>query len=138
MRQKKELDFLCTCAVIHEKIVSRVKKNLLDDASLGEMAELFKALGDPTRLKVVHALLAAEMCVCDLGALLEMSPPAISHHLKLLRQLKLVTFRRSGKVVYYSIGDEHIAPLVTQAIACIKKNGQSDLARTTACMNSSA
>ena len=117
MKQKNGPTPLCSCVVIHEDIVAKVKESLAEDAALCAMAELFKALSDPTRLKIIHALLAAEMCVCDIGALLAMSTPAISHHLKLLRQLRLVKFRRSGKIVYYSIGDEHIAPLAAQALA---------------------
>ena len=113
---------ICSCTVIHQNVVDDVKRGLPQDASLAEMAELFKCLSDPTRLKIVHALLAAEMCVCDIGALLEMSTPAISHHLKVLRQLKLVAFRRSGKIVYYSIGDEHIAPILSQALSHIRES----------------
>lgn len=95
-----ETNPVCCCTIIHQDVVNQVKEGLLSDSSLGEMAELFKCLSDPTRLKVVYALLEAEMCVCDIGALLEMSTPAISHHLKFFGQLKLVTFRRSGKIVY--------------------------------------
>lgn len=120
---KVETSPVCCCTVIHQDVVNQVKEGLLSDSSLGEMAELFKCLSDPTRLKIVCALLAAEMCVCDIGALLEMSTPAISHHLKVLRQLKLVTFRRSGKIVYYTIADEHISPILSQALGHIKESG---------------
>ena len=120
---KVETSPVCCCTVIHQDVVNQVKEGLLSDSSLGEMAELFKCLSDPTRLKIVCALLAAEMCVCDIGALLEMSTPAISHHLKVLRQLKLVTFRRSGKIVYYTIADEHISPILSQTLGHIKENG---------------
>ncbi|MBB5144348.1 ArsR/SmtB family transcription factor [Desulfovibrio intestinalis] len=123
MPDKLETSPVCCCTIIHQDVVDQVKEGLLPDSSLGEMAELFKCLGDPTRLKIVYALLAAEMCVCDIGALLEMSTPAISHHLKVLRQLKLVTFRRSGKIVYYTIADEHISPILSQALAHIKESG---------------
>ena len=120
---KGETSPICCCTVIHQDVVNQVKEGLLSDSSFGEMAELFKCLSDPTRLKIVCALLAAEMCVCDIGALLEMSTPAISHHLKVLRQLKLVTFRRSGKIVYYTIADEHISPILSQALGHIKESG---------------
>lgn len=120
---KVETSPVCCCTVIHQDVVNQVKEGLLSDSSLGEMAELFKCLSDPTRLKIVCALLAAEMCVCDIGALLEMSTPAISHHLKVLRQLKLVTFRRSGKIVYYTIADEHISPILSQTLGHIKESG---------------
>ena len=120
---KVETSPVCCCTVIHQDVVNQVKEGLLSDSSFGEMAELFKCLSDPTRLKIVCALLAAEMCVCDIGALLEMSTPAISHHLKVLRQLKLVTFRRSGKIVYYTIADEHISPILSQTLGHIKASG---------------
>lgn len=113
---------VCNCTIIHQDIVDHVRSGLPDAASLGEMAELFKCLSDPTRLKIIHALMAAEMCVCDVGALLDMSTPAISHHLKVLRQLKLVTFRRAGKIVYYSIADDHIASIIAQALAHIRES----------------
>ena len=119
MTSKLETSPICCCTIIHQDVVDQVKAGLPRDTALGDMAELFKCLSDPTRLKIIHALLAAEMCVCDIGALLEMSTPAISHHLKVRRQLKLVTFRRSGKIVYYTVADDHIAPILLQALAHI-------------------
>ncbi|MCR4666891.1 MAG: metalloregulator ArsR/SmtB family transcription factor [Desulfovibrio sp.] len=85
------------------------------------MAELFKCLADPTRLKIIHALLIRELCVCELGQLLDMSPQAISHHLKILRVLRLVKFRRSGKIVYYNIADNHIVQILLQALAHVEE-----------------
>ncbi len=117
MCREIESNPVCCCAIIHHDVVNEVKEGLPHEASLSAMSELFKCLSDPTRLKIIHALLAAEMCVCDISALLEMSTPAISHHLKVLRQLKLVTVRRSGKIVYYMIADGHIAPIIFQALA---------------------
>jgi ArsR family transcriptional regulator len=90
---------------------------LTDDDHLVKIAELFKALSDPTRLKIVNALILSEMCVCDISALLNMNQPAISHHLKVLRQTQLIKYRRNGKIVYYSLDDEHIAPLFKQGHA---------------------
>ncbi len=119
MNSNTALPPLCACTVIHQTVVDEVRAGLPAAHSLADMAELFKCLSDPTRLKIIHALLAAKMCVCDVSALLEMSTPAISHHLKILRQLRLVSFERSGKVVYYSITDEHVASLLSQALAYI-------------------
>lgn len=90
---------------------------MTEDSQLVQMAELFRALDDPTRLKIINALLLAEMCVCDLAALLNMTQPAISHHLKTLRQTQLIKFRRDGRIVYYSLDDDHIELLFRQGLA---------------------
>lgn len=107
---------VCSCTVIRQDVVKRVQNELPDSDSCIDMATLFKCLGDPTRLTIVHCLLKEELCVCEIGTLLEMSTPAISHHLKILRQLRLVKYRREGKVVFYAIADEHIATIVSQAL----------------------
>ena len=119
MSKQKEDTGLCGCTVIHENVVAVVRGKVLEDTFLVEIAELFKSLNDPTRLKIINALLHAEMCVCDISALLGMSQPAISHHLKILRHMHLVNFRREGKIVYYSIADDHIEPLFMQGLAHI-------------------
>ncbi|MCR6544280.1 metalloregulator ArsR/SmtB family transcription factor [Dehalobacterium formicoaceticum] len=73
-----------------------------------DLAELFKIFGDSTRIKIICALFTSEMCVCDIAALLEMNQSAISHQLRILKQARLVKYRREGKVVYYSLDDEHV------------------------------
>ena len=98
----------CDVTVIHEETIEKVKKDMLGNEELTEMAELFKVLGDPTRLRIVSALLLSEMCVCDLSALLDVSQSAISHQLRILKQTRLVKYRREGKVVYYSLDDDHV------------------------------
>lgn len=108
MPAEKKESALCDITIIHEDILRQVKKEMTDDESLFHMAETFKALSDPTRLKIINALLLSEMCVCDLAALLNMSQPAISHHLKTLRQTRLIKYRRDGKMAYYSLDDDHI------------------------------
>ncbi|QAT49943.1 ArsR family transcriptional regulator [Caproiciproducens sp. NJN-50] len=110
----KDEDALCSCTIIHEDIVRKVKGELTEDSQLVKIAELFKAMSDPTRLKIINALILSEMCVCDLACLLNMTQPAISHHLKVLRQTQLIKYRRDGKIVYYSLDDAHIAPLFQQ------------------------
>ena len=108
---KEVLDYKldnCSCNVIHGEIVESVKKNIPQDEVLFELAELFKVFGDSTRIKILYALFQSEMCVCDLSALLGMSQSAISHQLRVLKIARLVKFRREGKVVYYSLDDEHI------------------------------
>jgi ArsR family transcriptional regulator len=107
---------LCSCAVIHEDVITRVKDGLSDEAKLKRAAEMFKAVSDPTRLKIINALVLSEMCVCDIAALMEMTQPAVSHHLKVLRQLQLVKYRRDGKVVYYELDDEHVRNVFYQGL----------------------
>lgn len=98
----------CEVTVIHEETVEQVKNEMPEEDKLIETAELFKVFGDPTRIKIICALMKAEMCVCDLSALLNVSQSAISHQLKTLKQTRLVKYRREGKVIYYSLDDEHI------------------------------
>lgn len=98
----------CNGNIIHEDIVVRVKDQLPSEETLYDLAELFKVFGDTTRIKIICALFESEMCVCDLSCLLNMTQSAISHQLRVLKSARLVKFRREGKVVYYSLDDEHI------------------------------
>nr|WP_042265417.1 metalloregulator ArsR/SmtB family transcription factor [Clostridium butyricum] len=98
----------CSCNVIHEDVVEMVKNALPQDEVLYDLAELFKAFGDSTRVKILCALFESEMCVCDLSAILGISQSAVSHQLRTLKASRLVKFKRVGKVVYYSLEDEHI------------------------------
>ena len=98
----------CNGNIIHEDIVVRVKDQLPAEETLYDLAELFKVFGDTTRIKIICALFESEMCVCDLSCLLNMTQSAISHQLRVLKSARLVKFRRKGKVVYYSLDDEHI------------------------------
>ena len=98
----------CNGNIIHEDIVVRVKDKLPAEETLYDLAELFKVFGDTTRIKIICALFESEMCVCDLSCLLNMTQSAISHQLRVLKSARLVKFRRNGKVVYYSLDDEHI------------------------------
>jgi DNA-binding transcriptional ArsR family regulator len=104
----------CRCNMIHEEVVAAVKKEMPDDEALLDLADLFKVFGDSTRVKIICALLRAEMCVCDIAALLGMSKSAISHQLRTLRQTRLVKYRREGKVVYYSLEDAHVEAIFNQ------------------------
>ena len=98
----------CNGNIIHEDIVVRVKDQLPAEETLYDLAELFKVFGDTTRIKIICALFESEMCVCDLSVLLNISQSAISHQLRVLKSARLVKFRRAGKVIYYSLDDEHI------------------------------
>lgn len=98
----------CSCNVIHKEVVENVKNKLPKEETLYDLAELFKVFGDSTRIKIICSLFESEMCVCDLSCLLNMTQSAISHQLRVLKSARLVKFRREGKVVYYSLDDEHI------------------------------
>ena len=85
------------------------------------MAETFRALGDPTRLRLVAALAAEELCVCDLATLLGVSQSAVSHSLRTLRDLRLVRYRKAGKIAYYTLDDAHIATLLAQGFRHVEE-----------------
>jgi len=101
-------EVLCSCNVIHEDIVSDARTRMSAKEKSDEMAEFFKVFADTTRLKIINALIISEMCVCDISALVGSTQSAISHHLKILRSARVIKYRREGKVVYYSLCDEHI------------------------------
>ena len=101
----------CSCNVIHKEVVENVKNKLPKEETLYDLAELFKVFGDSTRIKIICSLFESEMCVCDLSVLLNISQSAISHQLRVLKSARLVKFRRAGKVIYYSLDDEHIKPI---------------------------
>lgn len=111
----------CSSNVVHEEIVARVKEEMPREENLYDLAELFKVFGDTTRVKILYALFAAEMCVCDIAALLNMSQSAISHQLRVLKQARLVKFRRQGKVVYYSLDDDHVKQIFDQGLTHINE-----------------
>lgn len=98
----------CSCNIIHNDVVEKVKESLPKEEILYDLAEFFKVFGDSTRIKIICALFESEMCVCDLSALLNVSQSAISHQLRTLKAARLVKYRRDGKVIYYSLDDEHI------------------------------
>ena len=102
----------CVTKGIHKNIIRSVQKKLPDQVALSELADLFKLFGDSTRISILWALSESEMCVCDLCALLKMKQPAVSHQLKNLKQSRIVKARRDGKVIYYSLDDEHIRELL--------------------------
>ncbi|WP_039767488.1 ArsR/SmtB family transcription factor [Caldicellulosiruptor sp. F32] len=107
----KKID-TCSCTIIHQDILEKVKKELPDDEKLFDLSEFFKVFSDSTRVKILSALLISEMCVCDLAALLQVTQSAISHQLRLLKAFRLVKSRKEGKVVYYSLNDDHVKSIL--------------------------
>ncbi len=120
MLSMNETDFatnLCSINEIDPEKVAFVQQRALPDQTVDRVSRLFSALSDPTRLKILHALsLTEELCVCDLAALAELSVSAVSHQLRLLRDRDLVRARREGRMVYYSLSDDHIATLMGTGI----------------------
>jgi DNA-binding transcriptional ArsR family regulator len=104
----------CEVQLVDELKVRRAARNLEPASAVLDLADTFKLLGDPTRLKIVLALSREELCVCDLASVLGASQSAVSHSLRLLRQLDIVRFRRVGKCAYYTLDDEHIGRLLTE------------------------
>jgi len=98
-----------------------VRAKLPGDEKLFYLADLFKMFADSTRIRIVSALLLSEMCVCDLAVLLGMTKSAISHQLRALRQTRLVKYRKEGKVVYYSLDDDHVGAIIAQGLSHISE-----------------
>jgi DNA-binding transcriptional ArsR family regulator len=112
----------CITKGIHRDTIRAVKRNMPDPIALYDVADLFKLFGDSTRLGILWALSESEMCVCDLCALLKMKQPAVSHQLKNLKQSRIIKARRDGKIVYYSLDDEHIRRLLNLGMEHIQES----------------
>ncbi|MFQ5707966.1 MAG: ArsR/SmtB family transcription factor [bacterium] len=106
----------CDVFFVDEQKVKAVEKKLAANDHLYDLAETFKVLSDPTRLKIILALREAELCGCDIATLLGVSRSAISHQLRLLKNLRLVKFRREGKISYYTLDDIHISEIIDAAL----------------------
>ncbi|GFR36676.1 ArsR/SmtB family transcription factor [Thermobrachium celere] len=111
----------CSCNIIHDEIVNAVKKKMPEEEVLFDLAEFFKVFGDSTRIKIMYALFEHEMCVCDIAALLNMTQSAVSHQLRVLKQARLVKYRKEGKIVYYSLNDDHIKDIVKEGLEHINE-----------------
>ncbi len=115
-------DEKCAVMVIDKKTVKAIKKAMLDHYTTERLSETFKAMGDPTRIRIIHALSQTRLCVCDLSASLNMSQSAVSHQLRILRNLKLVKFEKRGRNVYYSLDDEHILSIFKKCLEHVKES----------------
>ncbi len=111
----------CEYIHVHDEIVNRVNETMPSEDELYDLAELYKVFADSTRIKILYVLFESEMCVCDISKLLEMSQSAISHQLRVLKQSKLVKFRREGKTVFYSLADDHVRTIINQGIEHISE-----------------
>ena len=112
---------VCCSNELHEEIVDSVRAKMPDTEMLYELAELFKVFGDTTRVRILYALSAQEMCVCDIADLLDMTHSSISHQLRVLKQARLVKFRKEGKTVFYSLDDCHISQIFSRGLEHIEE-----------------
>lgn len=111
----------CSLKQVHSDVVRKVGKKLPGEETLLRLAEFFKTYGDRTRLKILAALAESEMCVCDIASVTCMSESAISHQLRILRGMRLVRYRRDGRIIYYSLADDHIYQIIRQGMAHIEE-----------------
>ena len=111
----------CQQRIIHFEKVLSAREKALGENEIQRLAQIFKALGDPTRLRILIALREQEMCVCDLAALLGISESAVSHQLRLLRTMSLVKNRREATVLYYRLNDEHVKVLIDIGLEHIRE-----------------
>ncbi len=119
--QKKSNVPSCEFMHIHDELVKKVNENMPKDEELCDLAELYRVFGDSTRIKILYVLFESEMCVCDIAQVLGMTVSAISHQLKVLKQARLVKYRKDGKTVFYSLADDHVRTLIDQGIAHINE-----------------
>ena len=106
----------CEFKHTHDEIVEKVQKEMPSEDTLYDLTELFRIFGDSTRIRILYVLFEAEMCVCDIAALLGMTQSAISHQLKALKNARLVTSRREGKTVFYALADDHVKTIIDQGL----------------------
>lgn len=121
-RNQKGIAPMCECEELHENIISERRKSMPSEETLYDLADFFKIFGDSTRISILFAIDNGPMCVCDIAQLLGMTKSAVSHQLKILRQSDLVTYRKSGKNVLYSLADDHVRDIIEKALEHINEN----------------
>jgi len=107
---------VCGVMYLHRERVDKIESLMEDDGLFFRLAEFYKVLGDPTRTKILYALSISELCVCDISYLLKMSESAVSHQLRILRNMRLVKYRKEGRIVHYSLDDRHVKILLKQGL----------------------
>ncbi|MBQ6889121.1 MAG: helix-turn-helix transcriptional regulator [Lachnospiraceae bacterium] len=115
--EAEKCEFMC----VHEDIVKLVNEKMPEEEKLFDLAEFFKIFGDTTRIRILYVLMCSEMCVCDLAQILGMTQSAISHQLRVLKQMELVRNRREGKSIFYSLADGHIKTILSQGLEHIEE-----------------
>jgi DNA-binding transcriptional ArsR family regulator len=122
MSSRSYVPELCDVVHLHPARVAELRNALVSEDEVTDLAETFRTLGDPTRVRILDALSHGELCVCDLAALVRLSESAVSHQLRLLRSLRLVKPRRDGRMVFYSLDDRHIIGLFRQGLRHVQEN----------------
>ena len=112
----------CEHVHVHPEKIKNVNSQIPDEAKLFELADFFKVFSDSTRIRILYVLKCSEMCVCDIAEALNMTQSAISHQLRVLKQMKLVKNRRDGKTIFYSLSDDHITTILSQGIEHIEED----------------
>lgn len=113
---------VCQIEERHQEAIERAREQMVTSPQLQDLADLFKVFGEPTRLRILSALNAGELCVCDLVDLLGMSQSAVSHQLRILRSSRVVRFRKEGKNVYYTLDDDHVRKLLELGLDHVNEN----------------
>lgn len=116
-------DFVPECGEIgtHSELIEKVNADMPEEEILYDLAELYKVFGDSTRIKILYVLFESEVCVCDIASVLNMSASAISHQLRVLKQARLIKYRREGKTVFYSLSDDHVKTILAQGMEHISE-----------------
>ncbi|MBQ9990741.1 MAG: helix-turn-helix transcriptional regulator [Lachnospiraceae bacterium] len=118
---EKEHADVCESVHHHDELVERIAGRMPPEEDLYDLADFFKVFADTTRIKILYVLLCQEMCVCDIADTLKMTQSAISHQLRVLKQMDLVKFRREGKTIFYSLADDHIGSILSQGLEHINE-----------------
>lgn len=112
---------VCECEHFHKELLSEVNKEMPDAEKLTELGEFFKVFGEPSRLKILYLLFDRELCVCDIAEAMGATVSAVSHQLKILKNARLVKFRKEGKNCFYSLADKHISGILAQGMEHINE-----------------
>ena len=111
----------CECEEIHADVINHKRVSMPDEETLYDLSDFFKIFGDSTRISILFAIDGEPMCVCDIAELLGMTKSAVSHQLKILRQSDLITYRKSGKNIFYTLADDHVRDIIEKALEHIKE-----------------
>ncbi|NTV77804.1 MAG: winged helix-turn-helix transcriptional regulator [Clostridiales bacterium] len=121
MKTNEVIPEKCEYLHVHEDVIKEVKLQMPDEEKLYDLADFFKIFGDSTRIRILYVLMCSEMCVCDIAQSLNMTQSAISHQLRILKQIDLVKNRREGKTIFYSLSDGHITTILSQGLEHIEE-----------------
>ena len=116
----KEIE-CCDSTEVHEELLHIVEETMPEETELYDLAELFKVFGDSTRIRILYALFETELCVGDIAQILNLSQSSVSHQLRILKSSKLVKFRREGKIMFYSLDDDHVRTMISMGMEHIEE-----------------